>query len=218
MEKIEATGRTLEEAIALAAHTLGVAEDGIEYEVVEEGAKGFLGMGQQPTLINAWVKAEPAEEAPAAPGNHTEAVCALLTEILTAMGLNVECEITEDNDEEIDVSVSGEDTALLIGKQGTTLEALQYIVSIAVNRAYPPRRVIIDAGGYKKKHNASLVEAAKKYADKVKEYQQEAELAPQPARDRRIIHMALADDPEVYTYSEGVGRDRHVVISPRKAE
>ncbi len=217
MEKIEATGRTLEEAIAVAAHNLGVAEDGIEYEVVEEGAKGFLGMGQQPTLINAWVKEEEAPEtAPAASdATHTEAVCNLLTEILTAMGMNVECEITEDNEEEIDVSVSGEDTALLIGKQGTTLEALQYLVSIAVNRNHPSRRVIIDAGGYKKKHNDSLIAAAKKYADRVKEYGQEAELAPQPARDRRVIHMALADDPDVYTYSEGVGRDRHVVISPK---
>ncbi|MBP5737470.1 MAG: Jag N-terminal domain-containing protein, partial [Abditibacteriota bacterium] len=114
MEKIEATGRTLEEAIAVAAHNLGVGEDGIEYEVVEEGAKGFLGMGQQPTLINAWIKEEEAAEtAPAASdATHTDAVCNLLTEILTAMGMNVECEITEDNEEEIDVSVSGEDTDL----------------------------------------------------------------------------------------------------------
>lgn len=240
MKKIEVSGRTIEEAVQLAAQELGVTTEALEYEIMEEGSKGFLGLGQTPTLITAWVKegytpqAEPiqqptptyeekTEEYVAPEGAYegaesfTEALMSILNDVLKAMSLDAKPVIKSDTDDEIEVEIAGTDVAILIGKQGQTLDALQYLVSIAASKAVPSsKRVILDAGSYREHHRQALEKLAREYADAVKEHAQEAVIEPQSARDRRIIHMALADDPDVYTYSEGFGDDRHIVISPKK--
>ena len=230
MEKtIEIGGRTLEEAIQIAARELGVGVDAIEYEVVEEGAKGFLGLGQTPTVIRAWLRegyVALVSPGAVAQGEHKAEVeddeiggklLKILTDILAAMGLPAKPTIESIEDMEINVDIQGEDVAILIGKQGQTLDALQYLISIAANRWSDKRwRINIDAGGYREKHRKTLERKAREYAEAVKAQGQEAELEPQSPRDRRIIHLALADDPDVYTYSEGEGSRRRVVISPKK--
>lgn len=239
MDKIEASGRTLEEALQMAAHELRVPVEGVEYEIVEEGSKGFLGLGQSPTVLQAWVKegftpGEYSEAAPATAETEPAAVSATpeaaagedafvdslvktVTEILGAMDMNAKPVVKSVSAEEVEVNLEGSDVAILIGKHGQTLDALQYLISIAANKGYEKtRRVILDAEGYRQRHKESLEKIAREYAKGVKERGQEAELEPQSARDRRIIHMALADDPDVYTYSEGAGDNRHVVISPKK--
>jgi len=253
MDKIEVSGRTIEEAIQTAAKELGVGTDAVEYEVVEEGAKGFLGLGQSPTTIKAWVREgveapaqpEPAPVEPApvveepvveeqfepemaeaeapqpAPEDNVEQfndkLLAMLGDILGAMNVAAKPVVKATQPGEVTVTIQGADVAILIGRHGQTLDALQYLVSIAANRACGTRlRVILDAEGYRDRHREMLEKKAHEYADAVKAEGQEAELEPQSARDRRIIHMTLADDPDVYTYSEGEGDARHVVISPKK--
>ena len=234
MDKIEASGRTLEEALQMAAHELRVPVDGVEYEVVEEGSKGFLGLGQSPTVLQAWAKegftpeeyptpSAEGEGIAAAPQVETgedtfvESLVKTLGEILSAMDLSAQPVVKSVTPEEVEVNLEGSDVAILIGKHGQTLDALQYLVSIAANKGQvKTRRVILDAEGYRQRHKEALEKIAHEYARGVKERGQEAELEPQSARDRRIIHMALAEDPDVYTYSEGAGDNRHVVISPKK--
>lgn len=256
MDKIEVSGRTIEEAIQTAAKELGVGTDAVEHEIVEEGAKGFLGLGQAPTLIRAWVRegveapAKPApapaveepvaiEEKPEAeeeakPEEVVEAkapqvssgddieqfnatLLGMLEDIVGAMGLQAKPVVKSVEAGEVTIAIQGEEVAILIGRHGQTLDALQYLVSIAANRACGTRlRVILDAEGYRDRYREILEKKAREYAIAVKAEGQEAELEPQSARDRRIVHMTLAEDPDVYTYSEGEGDNRHVVISPKK--
>ena len=257
MNKIEVSGRTTEEAIQNAAKELGVGTDAVEYEIVEEGAKGFLGMGQSPSLIKAWVTegyeaapkprpeptpvvdAEEPEEkpvvmeqpkpaaAPAAPAalaasgseldDFKSTLVKMLEDITGAMDIPGKILVRTGEGDEIIAEIEGKDAGILIGTQGQTLDALQYLVSIAANRACGTRyRVILDAEGYRKRYEDILIKKAHEYAGAVKGEGQECELEPQPARDRRIVHMALADDPDVDTYSEGEGDNRHVVITPKK--
>lgn len=245
MEKLEVGGRTIEEAVQIAARELGIGTDALEYEIVEEGAKGFLGLGQSPTLIKAWIREgytamvspspvsreEEVEEVEAeselsepevvAVGDGADPFQAnllkMLEDILGAMDLAAKPVVKSIEDDEITVNTEGGDVAILIGRQGQTLDALQYLLSIAANREGGTRwRVNLDAGGFRDHHREVLENKAREYAAAVKSENQEAELEPQSARDRRIVHMALADDPEVYTYSEGEGDHRHVVISPKK--
>ncbi len=247
MNKIEVSGRTTEEAIQIAARELGVGTDAVEYEIVEEGAKGFLGLGQSPTLIKAWIaegyeaaqpKPEPVpaaeeeieEEQPEVPGQPKPAKAAgadaeefkrtlvkMIEDVLRAMNIVGTVSVRTGEKEEIIAEIEGKDVAILIGRHGQTLDALQYLISIAANRAHGTHyRVVLDAEGYRRRYEDVLIRKAREYATTVKAEGQECELEPQSARDRRIIHMALADDPDVYTYSEGEGDNRHVVISPKK--
>lgn len=248
MDKIEVSGRTTDEAVQIAAKELGVSTDAVDYEIVEEGAKRFLGLGQSPTTIMAWVRegyvaaAQPAvqpaepvaeeivEEAPEVPSEEPAAPAAgedadkfestllkMLDDILGAMSVVAKPVVKSISGDEMTVEIQGEDVAILIGRHGQTLDALQYLLSIAVNRICGTKwRLVLDAEGYRDRYRDLLVRKAVEYAAAVKSEGQEAELEPQSARDRRIIHMALADDPDVYTYSEGEGDNRHVVISPKK--
>lgn len=262
MKKVEASGRTLEEAVEIAAKELGVSIDAIEYEVMERGSKGLLGLGQTPTRVEAWViegyvpapKTAPSQETPswetpvveeeteeeteeeeieavaevkteakeaAAPAEGTDAFTAaamkILEDVTKAMGIDAKPVLTSSNEDEVNIEIVGNDASVLIGKQGQTLDALQYIVGIgACKNVISRARVIIEAKAYRERHKEMLEKLAREYADAVKAEGKEAVLEPQSARDRRIVHLSLADDPDVYTYSEGMGDDRHVVISPKK--
>lgn len=236
MKTVEASGRTLEEAVATAAQEMGISADGVEYEIVEEGTKGFLGLGQMPTTIKAWVKEgyEPAvkveevpvevvsdeEEESGFTGENdmfVEETIRIVRDILKAMEVDAKPLLKSADDEEVTVNIVGDDVAILIGKHGQTLDALQYIVGLAVAKYSDTRkRLILDAEGYRARHQEIIEARAREYADAVRAEGREAVLDPQNPRDRRIVHMTLADDPDVYTYSEGEGDERHVVISPKK--
>ncbi len=243
MNFIEASGRTLEEALQAAARELGVSVDGVEYEIVEEGAKGFLGMGQIPTTVKAQVKegyvpvSEPApaqiisedlgnvdiediieEEPIAASGDaFVDSALKIVGDIVNAMDLGAKVELKSAEPEEITINIVGAGVAVLVGRNGQALDALQYLVGLIVNRGNENRRrVILDADRYRARHQEMIENKAREYADAVRAEGKEAVLEPQSARDRRIVHMSLADDLDVYTYSEGMGDDRHVVISPKK--
>ncbi len=265
MKEIEASGRNLEEALRTAAQRLGVSPDAVEYEIIEEGSRGFLGLGQTPTVIKARVRElgkigsepclEETSDAPEMPGSEAtseeeaqeefeaheqpmeetgleshpaqpaenetellvETILRTAREIIAPMKVKAQPVLKSKSSEEIVIDLVGPEVAILIGKRGQTLDALQYLTGVIVNRRVRcNRRIIFDAENYRARHQEMLVRKAKEYAKAVKEQGKEAVLEPQCARDRRIIHLALADDPDVYTYSEGEGKDRHVVISPKK--
>lgn len=234
MKTVEVSGRTLEEAVEAAALELGVSKDQIEHEIVEEGSKGFMGLGQTPTIVKAWaIEPIPEPEPIAVPvievaepeqvqtsGNSNEyaqAAMEVLSVILQAMNLDAKPSLKSADPEYIYLDIVGTDLAILIGKHGQTLDALQYLLQIAASKkVHSDARIVLDAEGYREKHNKMLEKKALEYADAVKQQQREAVLDPQPARDRRIIHMTLVDHPDVYTYSEGFGDGRHVVISPKR--
>ncbi|MEN6357153.1 MAG: RNA-binding cell elongation regulator Jag/EloR [Armatimonadota bacterium] len=239
MNTVEASGRTIEEAVATAAQQLGVSADGVEYEIVEEGTKGFLGLGQMPTTVKAWVKegyvpsAAPVEEAREVPVEvvtdeepagfsgegdvFVDETLRIVGDVLKAMEVNAKPVLKSADAEEVVVNIAGDDVAILIGKHGQTLDALQYIVGLAVAKySDTRRRLILDAENYRARHQEIIEAKAHEYADAVRAEGREAVLDPQNPRDRRIVHMTLAEDPDVYTYSEGEGDYRHVVISPKK--
>jgi spoIIIJ-associated protein len=249
LEKIEASGRTLEEAIETAAKELEVEVIAVDYEVIDQGAKGFLGIGGTPCTIRAWEKSgnivenakvvNPKREyAPVSAkvktaksvsvpvpdkvesiqsdDEFTNAALKVLNDILSSMKLDAYVALKSVSETEVNIEIKGSEVAILIGRQGQTLDALQYLVGIAAAKNVQTRqRLILDAEGYRERHNLVIMNKAKEYAEAVKAHNKEAVLDPQPARERRLVHMALAEDPDVYTYSEGEGENRHVVISPK---
>ncbi|MBI2844143.1 MAG: Jag N-terminal domain-containing protein [Armatimonadetes bacterium] len=237
MTWIETSGRSLEEAKEAAARELGVAVDQIEVEVLDEGSKGFLGLGPSKVRVRATVLgtgngggAQDQQETPTlddSAAQTTEEIgtskgqqaLAILEDVLRTMDFDVRPALTAETDEEIQIEFSGasDDIGRLIGRHGQTLDALQYLLAVALNRAYSDRvRVLLDAEGYRERHRQMIEAKAREYARRVKDTGSEAVIEPQNARDRRLMHLALADDPDVYTYSEGEGDERHVVISPKK--
>jgi spoIIIJ-associated protein len=165
----------------------------------------------------------PAEELPADEAREPvdAAVFArnLLDQILQAMGVPANVTVERQPDGAVRLLVEGEDMGVVIGKHGGTINALQYLVSLILQKQVGERvRIIIDAEGYRSRREQALRDMARAYAQRVKETGQEAVLDALQSYERRVIHNSLADDPDVFTYSEGEEPDRRVVISPRDAE
>lgn len=223
MTWVEVSGKTLEEAKEIAAGELGVSVDQLEVEVVDEGSKGFLGIGQPKVTIRATTSdgqsVSVGEEDHANASSKAAQIISMLEQVLRAMEFDAKPVLVSETDEDISVDIVGksEDLGRLIGRHGQTLDALQYLLALAVNKQDQNKiRVTLDTEGYRERHRQMLEAKAHEYARQVKEMGSEAVLEPQSPRDRRLVHMALADDPDVCTYSEGEGEARHVVISPKK--
>jgi len=206
MQSIEQSGATVEDATRLALAALGAAEEDVDIEVLErDGGEA---------RIRVVVKEAGDEN-----GHHedpSEVACSVLAEILAAMGLQAEVRPIGIVDESIRLEVNGPDMGVVIGKHGSTINALQYLVGLIAHKRVGERiRVIVDAEDYRSRRERTLQELAQTFARRVKESGQEAVLDALQSYERRIIHTALVDDPDVYTYSEGEEPDRRVVISPR---
>lgn len=206
MRSIEQSGTTVEDATRLALAALGAAEEDVEIEVLEtNGAEA---------RVRVMVKALGEENGTSAEAS--EVACSVLAEILAAMGLKAEVRPKGVSDGSIQLEVSGPDMGVVIGKHGSTINALQYLVGLIAHKRIGERvRVVVDAEDYRSRRERTLQDLAMSYARRVKETGQEAVLDALQSYERRIIHTALVDDPDVYTYSEGEEPDRRVVISPR---
>jgi spoIIIJ-associated protein len=190
-------------------------EEIVEREVEETKVQEVEGDEQVGKEIA--VAPQPLAEAAADTQQLSQHLVAFLGDVLGAMQLNAKPEVKSVDAQEMLIEIVGEDLAILIGTQGQTLDALQYIAGIVANRVDDSRRrIILDAEGYRERQRDLLRNKALEYAKAAVEAGKEAVLEPQPARDRRIVHLALAEHPDVYTYSEGEGDQRHVVISPKK--
>jgi spoIIIJ-associated protein len=194
----------------------GIEADDVEFEVVEAGDEGA---GRE-ARVRATVR-EPGdwEEGGASelPDDPTERVRAVVSRVTQALGLRASVEVVE-TDDEIAATVNGEDLGLLIGKHGTTIDALQHLVARIAFRGETDRKsVTIDAAGYRERREAALQRAADQAVEDALSYGRAVELEPMSAAERRIVHTYLRDRSEVATHSEGDEPDRRLVVSPVRA-
>ena len=244
MVSIEVEGKTPEEAIEKALGMLSATRDKVKVEVLDEGSKGLFGMiGSKQAKVKATLleldDSDPAgasaegftprpshagtkpprpitsEELEESPTNDTLAK-EVLEELLKRMGFTATIKKEVDGDK-ITLSIeAGEDSSILIGKRGKNLNGLQYIVNrISARKDMDSKPVTIDIEGYRERRKDSLEAMAKRLAGISKSSRRPVETDPLSAADRRLIHMALKDDPDVQTQSRGDGAYKNVVIKPK---
>jgi spoIIIJ-associated protein len=204
---VEVTGRNVAEAKEEAVRRFSTAIEQMRIDVLDEGSRGFLGLGSKPARLKVSLK-------PAATLPYAEAV---LTRTLRAMGLPDKVNRKKDSDGNAVLDVEGPSGGILIGRHGQTLESLQYLVSKIVQRTCDDERslVVIDIEGYRERQKDKLREMALNFAKKVEESGQTVSLQPMNSRDRRVVHLALRDHAEVTTQSTGEGLRRRVMIVPK---
>jgi len=215
-----ATAATVEDAKRKALAQLrkivpGVVEDDVEYEVMEEGSRGgFFGRGRAQAQVEAHVRPR-AERPDAELPLIAEDLREFLSEVVARMGLEAGVDV-EDDGECVTADLDGPDLGILIGRHGQTIDALQYIAAIAVNRRRKSRRrVIVDAEGYRDRRATSLHSMADRVAQRVARDREPVTLKPMSAAERKVIHLRLKDHPRVETVSEGHEPNRAVTIAPR---
>ena len=207
MDFIEISAKSVEEAITEASIALGIPSSEIEYEVVEKGSTGFLGIGSKSAVIKVRKKFSVEEN-----------VREFLSSVFHAMDIEVEILIKIDEEEKlIDVELKGDDMGLLIGKRGQTLDSLQYLTNLAVNKHSDNYyKVKVDTEDYRKRRKDTLENLAKNIAFKVKRTKRPVALEAMNPFERRVIHSALQNDKFVTTHSEGEEPYRHVVVTLKK--
>ena len=194
------SAKTVSDAITEACKVLGVTSDKLDYVVKEEGSSGFLGIGAKDAVIEAKVKSSVTDKAKI-----------FLNDVFAAMNMTVviNAEYKED-EKELKIDLSGDDMGVLIGKRGQTLDSLQYLVSLIVNKEST------DSENYRKRRQDTLENLAKNIAFKVKRTKRTVSLEPMNPYERRIIHSALQNDKFVTTHSEGEEPFRHVVVTMKR--
>lgn len=210
MEYIEVSAKSVNEAITEACRKLGVTSDRLDYEVIDEGSNGFLGIGSRPAVIKAAVKEEEISV--------EDSAKKFLNDVFAAMNMEVVVTISyQEESREMDIDLCGDDMGVLIGKRGQTLDSLQYLVSLVVNKeAESYIRVKVDTENYRERRKETLENLAKNVAYKVKRTRRPVSLEPMNPYERRIIHSALQNDRYVTTHSEGDEPFRKVVVTLKK--
>ena len=207
MEFIEISAKTVDDAITEACQKFSVTSDKLEYEVIEEGSAGFLGLGSKSAVIKARVKSSVKDIAKT-----------FLNDVFEAMKLTVVIDIRFDEVENImDIDLSGDEMGILIGKRGQTLDSLQYLTFLVVNKDVENYiHVKVDTENYRKRRKDTLENLAKNIAFKVKRTKRAVSLEPMNPYERRIIHSALQNDRYVTTHSEGDEPFRRVVVTLKR--
>ena len=212
MEFLEFGGKTTEEAIENAAVHFQAPPEELEIEIVSVGSPGIFGLGGRKARIRAARRAEPEDDLLPLAQEILEQVLAKMQEPGTVTA-------TQEEDR-ISLLIATADAGLLIGKQGQTLDALQYLVTKMVAKQTRRKvRIAIDVEAYRARHHEALALLAQKYGEKVKRSGRPITLNPMNPYDRRIVHLALQEDKDLKTISRGEGLYKKVVISPaRKKE
>ncbi|MCR4943119.1 MAG: protein jag [Clostridium sp.] len=203
MKSIDMTGKNVDEALEKALHQLNATKDEVKVEIIDEGVKGFLNIiGSKPAKVRVTLKK-----------NYVDEAKEFLKNVFDKM--NVKAEIfVEENDDNVYIELVGSNMGSIIGYRGETLDALQYLVSLVVNKNHDAKykRIILDAEHYRSKREETLKRVAYKTADKVRKRRKAFKLEPMNPYERRIIHSALQDSNDIVTYSEGEEPRRRVVI------
>ena len=206
MDFIEVSGKTVDEALTEALIQLGTTSDKIEYEVVDKGSSGFLGIGNKEAVIRVRKKESIDNSAKE-----------FLSSVLECMDVHADIDISEGDENDLNIELKGDAMGILIGKRGQTLDALQYLTSLVVNKDSEEYiRVKLDTENYRARRQKTLENLAKNIAFKVKRSKRSVSLEPMNPFERRVIHYALQDDQYVTTYSEGDEPYRHVVVALKK--
>lgn len=205
MKSIEIEGKSVEQAVEEALNKLGVSSEEVDIEVLENPNKGFLGiLGQKQALVRVTLKTDPLEI-----GKN------FVTETCKYMGLDVEVEGYEE-DEYLKFDIAGENPGLLIGRRGETLDSLQYLTNLVINKKTSQRhRVIINTESYRERREETLKALAERLSEKVIKNRKSVVLEPMSPHERKIIHTALQDNADVKTFSQGEEPYRRVVIAPK---
>jgi len=205
VKQVTATGQTVEEAVKSALAQLETTEDRVEVAIMDEGKKGIFGFGSRPAVVKVTAKIDPVEEAKE-----------FLKEVSEKMGVDVEIEVLREG-KQVQFILSGDKIALLIGKRGQTLNSLQYLTQLVINRFSDQYfHVLLDAEDYRKRRNETLVHLAERLAQKALKTGKKVALEPMPSYERKVIHTALMENSRIKTYSDGVEPNRHIVIAPMK--
>ena len=207
MEFIEVSAKTVDDAITEASIKLGTTSDKIEVEVIEKGSTGFLGIKSKPAIIKARKKNDTVDN-----------IREFLENVFSAMDMEVTIDIKKAEDDKVyEVELSGKEMGLLIGKRGQTLDSLQYLTNLAVNKHSDGYiKVKLDTENYRQRRKDTLENLAKNIAYKVKRTKRPVSLEPMNPFERRVIHSALQGDRYVETHSEGEEPFRHVVVTLKK--
>lgn len=207
MEFIEISAKTVDDAITEALIKLGTTSDKLEYEVIEKGSAGFLGIARKEAVIRVRKKNDIEDN-----------IRDFLSKVFVAMGLKVEIFLEkEEEGKVINVELKGDEMGVLIGKRGQTLDSLQYLTNLAVNKnAEDYVKVKIDTEDYRKRRKETLENLAKNIAFKVKRTKRPISLEPMNPFERRVIHSTLQNDKFVTTHSEGEEPYRHVVVTLKR--
>lgn len=205
MKVITVQGKTVEEAIQTGLKQLGVTEDRVKVNVLEQSSKGLFGLiGSRDAKVELTLIPDPVEEA-----------LSLLREVTVAMDLDAEITTKTEKDHTL-VSLNGDDLGMVIGRRGQTLDSLQYLLNIVANRHSKEHvRIILDAENFRERRRKTLEDLANRLASRVVKSYKEIVLEPMSPQERKIIHSYLQDHPKVKTFSKGEDPNRRVVIAPK---
>ena len=204
MKSAEISARSIDEAIEEGLAQLGLSLDEADIEILDEGTKGLFGLGAKRARVLIKGKDTPAVRAER-----------FLTQLTSLMGADVAMDIDDSAEDSVTISITGDTHGMLIGHRGETLDAVQYLTSLAVNKQKQGfTRVTLDCEHYRAKREETLVALAARLADKCKKTGRRVTLEPMNPYERRVLHSALQDDPDVTTHSEGEEPNRRVVIVP----
>ncbi|NSW83528.1 MAG: protein jag [Syntrophothermus sp.] len=207
MESVEKRGKSVDEAVKAALEELGAEFEDVVIEVLEEPSKGILGViGKKSAVVRVTLREKPEEK-----------VRETLVNILNSMKLDYEIQKAEFNDGVVRVNIVGKDMGLLIGRKGETLNSLQFLLGLMVNKDRQEKvRVVLDVEDYRLKREESLKNLALKLSDKVKRTRKSIVMRPMSPQERRIVHTVLQNDPSIVTFSQGEEPNRKVVISLKR--
>lgn len=209
MKTIKQEAKTVEEAVRAALEKLGIERENADIKVIEEGSKGLLGfIGTKSAVVEVTEKID-----------HVKEGLKFLKELISKLPLegNVGVVEEETNEEQVIYNIESKDLGIIIGHRGETLDAIQYLTSLVINRnTVSYYRVIIDAEGYRERRKKTLERLGKRLAEKAISTGRKVMLEPMPPHERRIIHMHLRNDRRVITYSEGKEPFRKVLIEKKK--
>ncbi|MFD1359521.1 RNA-binding cell elongation regulator Jag/EloR [Fictibacillus halophilus] len=205
MKKVQVTGKTVEEAVAAALEQLQTSKEQVDVKILEDSKKGFFGLGGKPAVVEVTVKADPVKTA-----------IEYLQDVTSKMGVPVTISQRQENDHLV-LDLTGEKIAILIGKRGQTLNALQLLTNMVANSDPEAKhvKIVLDAENYRTRRQESLERLAEHSAQKVFITKKSFALEPMPANERKVIHLALKENRDVETTSEGVEPFRKVVIRPK---
>lgn len=201
----DASGKNIDEAIALALSSLKLERDDVTVEILEKPKSGFLGIGASPARIRVFYSVSRAKKA-----------SKFLSGLLERMNTPASVEITEsEEDKTMSIVLTGSSMNVIIGKRGDTLDAIQYLTNLVVNRGEDsPVRVIVDTENYRARRDQTLDRLAHRTAEKVLKIKRSITLEPMNPHERRTVHSALQDVEGITTYSVGVDPFRKIVVSP----
>jgi spoIIIJ-associated protein len=237
MRAVESEGATVEQAVERALILLDLSRDHVEVEILQEpndvdgtavvrvAPRGLSKTDTPPVERRAVVSRETPDGAAKVPSEgfpseETDQAKSLLAELLGYMNLSCRVEVAEmeEDGQRARLSVSGEDSALVIGRQGQTLDAIELVLNRIVERRLPGSiPITVDAEDYRQRRAQKLADVAFREAGRVRETDRPIALEPMSPRDRRSVHIALRDEPGVVTRSEGEGQFRHIIIEPSRA-